>query len=333
MIKGLLEASSNRLIELKNELKKIELSEFTYIDRTLVQRKLLPTDISILRPIYFPYWRSAHIQSVISGPRIEIPEEVVEEEIEIPIGNAETPEEKPHSPEDEDENTKRTTRKTKSIKGRPPPPLRPVVEVVPVSPRKIAFTNAVNTIQRHERARKARKFLTFIKIHPNDYQPKLVIEEGRYKWTHKPDQSMLIPVKRTKFDANYYINRKDFTNFKFYISPARRKASEEKPISSFPTIRETEILETEEGIPSEDDDESITKFIEEDDKGDKSVNLQELLVHYLNTAALRIQFAWKRYKRRRRLKAEKLQREVVLGMVQVSFSMDSSMSKSNKFPQ
>lgn len=324
VIKGLLEASSNRLIELKTELKKIELSEFTYIDRTLVQRKLLPTDISILRPIYFPYWRSAHIQSVISGPRIEIPKELLEgEEEEVPKESDEVPEETP-APEGEDENEKRMTRRSKSIKARPPPQhVRPVIEVAPISPRKLALTNAVITIQRHDRARQARRLLTFIRLHPDEYQPRLVFDEGRYKWTHKPDQSMLIPVKRTKFEANYYLNRKDFTNFRFYISPAHRKRPEEGPRSKSP-IEEIEIVETEESN-SEEDDESIDELIEEDDNADKKMNVeaQELLIYYLNTAAIIIQFAWKRYKRRRRLKAEKLHKEVVLGMVQVRFSFSN----------
>lgn len=312
VVKGLLEASSNRLLELKNELKKVELSEFTYIDRTLVQRKLLPTDITILRPIYFPYWRSAHIQSVIRGPRIEIPKELIEEEVEMTKENNEN-----QTPgEDDDENVK--TRKAKSIK---PKPLRPVEEVVVISPRKIALTSAVNTIQRHERARKARRFLTFIKLHPDEYQPRLVFDECRYKWTFKPDQSMLIPVKRTKYEANYYINRKDFTKFKFYVSPAHRKAAEEKPMTSSSPIEEMEIVEIEEDN-FEDDEESIKILIEEDDKADKLINAQQLLVHYLNSAALKIQFGWKRYKRRRRLKAEKLHKEVVLGMVQVSFALE-----------
>lgn len=317
IIKGLLQASSNRLLELKNELKKIELSEFTYIDRTLIQRKLLPSDISILRPIYFPYWRTAQVQNMISGPRIDIPREdlVPEDEINRPsTEKVEPPIEEP--PPDDDDFMKRKSSK-KSVKFRQAPPVRPVVEVVQISPRKVAFTNAITTIQRHERARKARRLLTFIRLHPNEYQPRLVYQEGRYKWTHKPDQSMLYPVKRTKFEANYYLNRKDFSKFKFYMSPARRALlASEKPMEA---MLDLEFLEFEEYPSGEADDESINKLIEEDDRGDKHINAQELLLHYLNSAALKIQFAWKRYKRRRRIKAEKLRKEVVLGMVQVIF--------------
>lgn len=48
-----MDAATIRLNELKEEMKKIELSEIHYVDGTLMELKLIPHDVEILHPALF----------------------------------------------------------------------------------------------------------------------------------------------------------------------------------------------------------------------------------------------------------------------------------------
>ena len=56
------------------------MSEFTYIDQTLIEEKYIPHDIQLLRPYYFPMTRSPEIQDILKG--IRKPKELTPEEQE-----------------------------------------------------------------------------------------------------------------------------------------------------------------------------------------------------------------------------------------------------------
>lgn len=69
LLEKLLMSATKRLLELQNELKEIEMSEFMYIDHTLIENKFIPHDVQLLCPYYFPFKRDSEIQNLINGVR------------------------------------------------------------------------------------------------------------------------------------------------------------------------------------------------------------------------------------------------------------------------
>ncbi|XP_055374518.1 IQ and AAA domain-containing protein 1-like [Condylostylus longicornis] len=69
LLQRLLEAATSRLCELRNELKEIELSEYIYIDKTLVQRKLTYDVIQLIRPDFLPFVRDKEIYDLVRNSR------------------------------------------------------------------------------------------------------------------------------------------------------------------------------------------------------------------------------------------------------------------------
>lgn len=82
IIEKLLEASTKRLLELKKELCQIEMSEFIYIDATLIQQQLLPQDVQLSRPFHFPYQRSSEIQVLIDEFHMRVDDKQVADDDE-----------------------------------------------------------------------------------------------------------------------------------------------------------------------------------------------------------------------------------------------------------
>lgn len=58
-----MDAATIRLKELKDEMRKIELSEYHYIDGAVIELKLIPQDVEILHPALF-YPRPIDIQDM-----------------------------------------------------------------------------------------------------------------------------------------------------------------------------------------------------------------------------------------------------------------------------
>lgn len=73
VVETLLTAATHRMLELEKELKSIEMSEFVYIDQTLIEDKLIPQDIQLLCPFYYPAKRTQNTQNIIDGVRQEEP--------------------------------------------------------------------------------------------------------------------------------------------------------------------------------------------------------------------------------------------------------------------
>lgn len=80
LVERILEAATSRLLELQFALKDIEMSEFIYIDQTLIEEKFIPQQVQLLRPFYFPIIRTPIIQDVINGVRKTAKTEVDESE-------------------------------------------------------------------------------------------------------------------------------------------------------------------------------------------------------------------------------------------------------------
>ncbi|KAL9902454.1 IQ and AAA domain-containing protein 1-like isoform 1-T1 [Glossina fuscipes fuscipes] len=151
IISGLLDDAAKRLAELRNELKAIELSEFLYLDKELIERKLIPHDLLIWRSPEFLYRRPPDLQDIMYENRLFM---------------------SPHDME-------RMIAKDKEI-----------------------LSNALILIQSHERARQARVYRAAIRYDKSNL--KIRIENKiPYTFTHKKDQGMSIPVKRTIFSANF----------------------------------------------------------------------------------------------------------------------------------
>lgn len=69
LVRRMLIAATGRLLELQNELKYIEMSEFLYIDQTLYEEKFVPDQVQLLRPFYYPATRLAEMQDIVNGIR------------------------------------------------------------------------------------------------------------------------------------------------------------------------------------------------------------------------------------------------------------------------
>lgn len=61
--------ATQRMLQLQNELKDIEMSEFIYIDHTLYEEKFVPEQVQLLRPFYYPAKRLLEMQDIVDGKR------------------------------------------------------------------------------------------------------------------------------------------------------------------------------------------------------------------------------------------------------------------------
>lgn len=162
IIENLLIPATARLFELQNEIKQIDLSQFIYVDQTLVELKLIPQDIQLIKP--FPRRRTKEIEDILYE-------------------------------------YKKLSYKTSDL----------------------STLDAINLIKKHEKARKGRLFLTNIKALPDIYTPKppdipMVIP---YEFFHKTDQIMLLPIRRTNYNKDFYKDKK-FVEESGYKIPERK---------------------------------------------------------------------------------------------------------------
>ncbi|KAL1501910.1 hypothetical protein ABEB36_007143 [Hypothenemus hampei] len=198
-VKKLVDSACIRLNELNVELRKISLSEFHYIDGSLVELKLVPYDIEILHPCLFhhrPVDVEDLVQRVKNGEKIFEPPHLTEVlgqsklQIDIPgprsviftvestklEGNAETqntneekrPEDKPVEEDQDDAENKSKKKRTK-----PKPQKSQVLviepEFIPEEVRKETeieerLIQALKCIQTAERARQARTYCLEVNI-------------------------------------------------------------------------------------------------------------------------------------------------------------------------
>lgn len=73
-----------------------------------------------------------------------------------------------------------------------------------------------------------RVFRTNMMFHPDLYRPKPPPEPDRpaYIFYHKPGTPMLIPVKRTEYEGNFYMQLKSLSKCEFYKRPTWRQGNE-----------------------------------------------------------------------------------------------------------
>lgn len=188
VIEKILVTSTQRLLELQKEMKKIEMSEFVYLDDGLVELKLTPQNIEFLCPFYFPRKRDIEVQRLID----EIPKLPEFEEIQQPTG----------------------LDKYRKVKTK---------EELEAEHRQTIMANAANLIKAHEKAKQARVDFLNIKLFPGKFRPKLRDTELiTYDFSFQPDQLPLHRIKRTNYKTNFYRPKVNIAKFTFYEPPTFR---------------------------------------------------------------------------------------------------------------
>ncbi|XP_033159658.1 dynein regulatory complex protein 11 [Drosophila mauritiana] len=91
LVRVLVENATQQLMQLKEELKDLEMSEYVYIDKALIARKLTPRDLVVWRSPQFLYRRPLDIQNIIADNRLYMNDEEKEEKAAqdwVPISEA-----------------------------------------------------------------------------------------------------------------------------------------------------------------------------------------------------------------------------------------------------
>ncbi|KAH8270293.1 hypothetical protein KR018_006801 [Drosophila ironensis] len=91
VVRTLVESATQQLMQLKEELKELEMSEYVYLDKALIARQLTPRDLVIWRSPQFLYRRPLDIQNIIADNRLYMNEEQKEEKAAkdwVPISEA-----------------------------------------------------------------------------------------------------------------------------------------------------------------------------------------------------------------------------------------------------
>ncbi|XP_062560236.1 IQ and AAA domain-containing protein 1-like isoform X1 [Armigeres subalbatus] len=272
VIQRLALTANQRMLELQQKVKQMELSEFTYVDGALRELHLIPEDVQPLRPCYFPMERSAQCSELIatSSKAME------------PLTSSSSSEGLGSSSESEDEP--------------PPDPRRPIVKRDRAKEKRVA---ALNLILAHEKARRARILQVNFRLHPKLFYPRPredSIQDVPYEFYHKPNQFMLIPVKRTVYDWDYYVKKKDVVAFPYY-----------RPPGWVEEIKPQEVLEKVEII------EPIKVEVKQEIIEDNTDELVERMIQI--RSARKIQKYWRNYQERKQLLRERYNRSVVLGMI------------------
>ncbi|XP_055528319.1 dynein regulatory complex protein 11 [Wyeomyia smithii] len=288
VITVLTETANKRMLELQQKIKLMELSEFTYVDGALRELHLIPDDVKILRPCYYPLERSEEHQALTVSQSLE------------PLTSSSREDECSSSSESEEEP--------------PPDPRRPFVRRDRAKEKRIA---ACNLILAHEKARRARILLLNFKLHPKVFYPKPredSILDVPYEFYHRPDQLMLIPVKRTVFAWDYRLKKKNVVDFPYYRPPGWIDEIAEVVETIEPEVKEETTLATEE--------------IEEE--SDNSEELVEQMIRL--RAARKTQRYFRNYQHRKQLKRQRYQRLLFLGMIDEMTAgpdLDSRIKRAN----
>ncbi|KAH8239418.1 hypothetical protein KR032_003988 [Drosophila birchii] len=75
VVRTLVESATQQLMKLKEELKQLEISEYIYIDKALIARKLTPRDLVIWRSPQFLYRRPLDVQNILAENKLYMNDE------------------------------------------------------------------------------------------------------------------------------------------------------------------------------------------------------------------------------------------------------------------
>uniref|UniRef100_A0A182P6W8 Tryptophan--tRNA ligase, mitochondrial n=1 Tax=Anopheles epiroticus TaxID=199890 RepID=A0A182P6W8_9DIPT len=285
VIQQLLEAGQARMLELRTKLQEIELSEFVYIDGTLQEQHLIPDDVQAVRPCYFPAKRPEELQTLLDARKLPP---------FVPLGS----DTEDASSSEESEQEEETAAVGKGL-------MRPIVKR---DRRKERLQAALNLITAHERARQARVRQTNFRLHPDRYYPKPIDEEivdVPYEYFFRPGQFMLYPVKRTVYNWDFRMKKKDVVHFAYYTPPGWEEQAVPVVATTLPNASEIALKkqQAEEESAAEAAEAEAARRIEE---------AMELMK--LNRAARKIQHCWRNFKALKAQRKRRYDRSKFLGL-------------------
>lgn len=294
VIQNLLINATLRLKELEKELTNIEMSQFFYLDQSLIETKIIPENVQFLRPWYFPMKRPKELQDIIDGVRPVI----VEEETATV---KETFEEK----------------RLQMIQRMQP---KLTADQIEEKKKHAIITNAVNLIKTHEKARQSRNLFTKYKYQLYKPKPLPGSLELNYDYQHKPDQRMFKPITRTTFREHFYQNLKACkSNLQLYESPKWRL----DPNVVVPKVDINNLFD-EIVIPVKEEVVVITEDVDENTLKNKFA--------ILNNAASVIQRTFHRYHMKKLINARHYKKLKIYGMID-DRKCDYSKEKINEVAQ
>lgn len=186
LVEKLMLATNERWFEILEEIQQIEMSQFVYVDNSLIEMCLVPQNVQFLRPFYFPRKRDFECQQIIdAGPKFE---EVIDEAtLKIPLKFR-----KILTPEEIKEKRKRD-------------------EII----------KAVNLIKIHEKAKQGRIAAFNISEFPVELKPKPHRVDAKiiYNFKYKSDQIPLFKIKRSAYKTEFYEKPVEVKAYNFYEPP------------------------------------------------------------------------------------------------------------------
>ncbi|XP_049291822.1 IQ and AAA domain-containing protein 1-like [Anopheles funestus] len=280
VIQCLLEAAHTRMLECRTKLQDIELSEFVYVDGALQEQHLIPDDVQAVIPCYFPAKRPAELQALIESRKL----------VQFGCETSDTED----SCSEESELEEETVAPSQGLK-------RPVVQRDRPKERLRA---ALNLITAHEKARQARVRQTNFRLHPDRYYPKPIDEEivdVPYEFFYRPGQFMLYPVKRTVYNWDFQMKKKDVVHFAYYSPPGWEEKAPVVEVSS--TAKELTKKQTAQADNAAEMAEAEAMRLE------KAIEQMKL-----NHAAAKIQRYWRKYQVAKTQKRDRYERSKFLGL-------------------
>ncbi|XP_057658129.1 dynein regulatory complex protein 11-like [Diorhabda carinulata] len=208
-VKKLVDAAAIRLLEFNNILLDLDLSEYHYIDGTLVELKLVPYDVEILHPSLFHHrpidiedmWKKIQKGEKIFIPPPPEPEETVENLENIPkeVGSTAEGDKKEEAPPS---NETKKKKRPKKIREEEKPQL--TEEELEKLKQKELITEAVKLIQTAERGRQERLyFLTKWLIYKKakEVREKLQQQQQQKIETKPENQSEIEELRKKENEA------------------------------------------------------------------------------------------------------------------------------------
>ncbi|KAG5680638.1 hypothetical protein PVAND_010132 [Polypedilum vanderplanki] len=296
LIEKLLISSQERLKEIQNDIRKIEMSQFIFVDDALVELNLTTYDIEFLRPFYFPRRRSFECQQVINRASAKV-KSIESELIEEP-------------PKGLDRFRKIPTREEREA-----------------AHEEARLTFIINEIKRHEKARQGRILEIDLKHMPDKIKLRSTDDDDDdekvfYEFQHNEDQIGKFKIKRTKFVADLYSKPVNTTQYDYYSPPEFRINRLGKKVLIPKVKKQVEIVEE---INTSDEEEKAEaerklKLLKEEEEVTKfeAIKLHERQ----NEAALVIQQCFYRYSLRKQIEKRKIARLQTYGMHRKPVNLD-----------
>lgn len=289
VIERILMSSTKRLLELQQEMQKIEMSEFVYLDDELVELKLTPANIEFLRPFYFPRKRDIEVQQIVDEvPRVSKASEIIE------------------APKGLDKYRKILT-----------------PEELEAKKLKVQMERAVTLIKAHEKAKQARIYWLNIKMFPDKFQPrphsKTTVD---YNFVHQPDQIPLHKIKRSNYKTDFFKPKVNVAKFTFYAAPTYRiNRLGQKVIVSRKKSETVKTQIDDESESEEDDVEKVEEINRWQAQRDAEVQKQR------DRAAFVIQRSFRNFQQQKALEKRKWQQLKLCGLVQAPDDPDKPNQK------